>query len=71
MWLHVGEAAPEQGCGPIDGQPLVSTEPCASSTAWLTMFSDAISSITSRWRTCSSVMASAITGSMRSSAAVK
>ena len=36
---------------------LVSTEPCASRTARLTMFSDAISSISSRWRPSSSLIA--------------
>jgi hypothetical protein len=49
---------------------LVSTEPCASSTARLTRFSEAISSISSRWRPSSSRIASAISGSVSASEAV-
>src|SRR5215217_7171903 len=39
------------------------TEPCASSTARETMFSEAMSSISSRWRPSSSSIARAISGS--------
>jgi hypothetical protein len=39
---------------------LVNTEPCASSTAGLTKFSDAISSTLSCWRAASQAMARAI-----------
>src|SRR5712691_3864044 len=49
---------------------LVSTDPCASSTALLTMFSEAISSISSRWRPNSRPTASAISGSASASEAV-
>src|SRR6202163_400477 len=47
------------------------TEPCASSTARLTMFSDAISSISCCWRPSSLRIASAISGSACSREAVK
>src|SRR4051812_13404865 len=47
------------------------TEPCASSTARLTMFSDAISSISCRCRPSSPRMAAATSGSACSSVAVK
>jgi hypothetical protein len=50
---------------------LVRTEPCASSTARLTMFSDAISSISSRCRPSSSLIASAISRSVSASEASK
>src|ERR1700729_3082910 len=43
--------------------------PLRSSTARLTMFSDAISSISSRWRPSSSAIASAISGSLSASEA--
>jgi hypothetical protein len=49
----------------------VITEPCASSTARLTMFSDAISSISCRWRPSSPLIAAAISGSASASVAVK
>src|SRR4051794_29066639 len=47
------------------------TEPCASSTARLTMFSDAISSISWRCRPSSPLIAAAISGSASASVAVK
>src|SRR3954464_5195500 len=47
------------------------TEPCASSTARLTMFSEAISSISWRWRPSSPRIAAATSGSACSSVAVK
>src|SRR5690242_20471588 len=47
------------------------TEPCASSTARDTMFSEAISSISSRWRPSSSSMARAISGSLSARLAEK
>ena len=50
---------------------LVITEPCASSTARLTMFSEAISSISWRCRPSSPLMAAAISGIGLSSEAVK
>ena len=43
----------------------------ASSTAWLTMFSEAISSIWSFWRAASSAIAVATSGSVSASDAVK
>jgi hypothetical protein len=42
---------------------LVSTEPAASSTARETMFSEAISSICSRWRCSSPLTAASMAGS--------
>jgi len=50
---------------------VVSTDPCASSTARLTMFSDAISSISWRCRPSSPRIAAAISGSASVSVAVK
>src|SRR5690349_3343813 len=47
------------------------TEPCASRTARLTMFSEAISSISWRWRPSSPWTAAAISGSACASEAVK
>src|SRR5487761_2090153 len=47
------------------------TEPWASSTARLTMFSDAISSISWRWRPSSPLIAAAISGSASASEAEK
>jgi hypothetical protein len=49
----------------------VMTEPCASSTARLTMFSDAISSISCCWRPSSFLMEAAISGSASASEAEK
>jgi hypothetical protein len=48
----------------------VSTEPAASSTARLTMFSEAMSSISSRWRESSRRITSATSGSVSASEAV-
>jgi hypothetical protein len=50
---------------------LVITEPWASRTADETMFSEAISSISSRWRPSSSSIARAISGSAAASGAEK
>jgi NAD+ kinase len=50
---------------------LVITEPCAAITAADTMFSDAISSISSRWRPSSFSMAPKISGSRLSRVSVK
>jgi hypothetical protein len=50
---------------------LVSTEPCASSTAAETMFSEAISSICSCSRRSSSAIAAASSGSRSARRAVK
>jgi hypothetical protein len=50
---------------------LVITEPWASSTARLTMFSEAISSTSWRWRPSSPLIAAAISGSACSRVAVK
>src|SRR5690242_19467614 len=47
------------------------TEPCASRTARLTMFSEAISSISWRWRPSSPWTAAAISGSACASEAVE
>jgi hypothetical protein len=79
--LHIGELAAEQFGDALNRQPLgdvgnpsayllVSTEPCASKTARETMFSDAISSISSHWRDSSSPIASAISGSVSRKGAV-
>jgi hypothetical protein len=50
---------------------LVITEPCAAITAAETMFSEAISSISSRWRPSSFSMAAKISGSRLSRVSVK